>query len=145
MKHWIFPIIALTLSACGKEGRPAVLPDTLTITAPSAEVPPEFAAFSGNWSGKWGDCLPAKLAVLSISATGAVRTYYAWGDCIKRRVEQNGDLHSGLIDGNVLRLDPFVDGSKLTFTLTAEGTLDGKIDAKRQSTTAVFKKDEPAK
>jgi hypothetical protein len=59
------------------------LPD-IHITPPAADLPPELAAFSGTWEGRWtysrlGNILLSRLVVEHIDAESA-RVVYAWGD-----------------------------------------------------------------
>ena len=135
-------LLALLVAGCGEKGRDAVIPDSIAVTAPGADVPAGFAAFSGVWSGRWGECLPGKLAVLTVSADGAVQTYYAWGDCRPLGRRQAGTLYGGLIDGNVLRLEEFADGAKVTYTLTEEGVLEGAYFLNGETTTGVFRRED---
>ncbi len=46
-------LILLILGATGCVSAPP-LPATLNMIPPSSDVPPEIAAFSGIWEGKWG-------------------------------------------------------------------------------------------
>lgn len=145
MKFWIVPLaLAVVLSACGKEGRPASIPENFVTAAGTAEVAPAYAAFAGVWSGTWAECLPAKLALLSVTDGGAVSAYYAWGDCRPQGFDQNGGLYTGLIDGNILRIDQPFDGSKLSFTLADDGSLTGNLLQRGDKRTAQFTKDDPA-
>ena len=128
MKFWIIPLALMTaLAACGKEGRPAKVPDNFTSAAGAAQIPAAYSAFAGVWSGKWFECLPAKLAVLSVTEGGTVQAYYSWGDCRQLGYDQNGGLCTGLIDGKILRMEqPFGD-AKMSFTLEEDGGLTGKL------------------
>lgn len=144
MKSWGIPLAVIAvLSACGDEGRPAVLPDDFISAAKTAQVAPAYAGFAGVWSGTWGECLRAKLAVLSVTEGGTVRAYYAWGDCREQGYEQNGGLFTGLIDGKILRMDQPFGGAKLSFTLTEDGALTGNLVLKGKTTTGPFTRDDP--
>jgi serine/threonine protein kinase len=69
----------------GKEGEPSLeavtvpWPPEMRITPPSAELPPEVAAFSGVWEGAWEGVLKSRLAVEKIDGQSA-RGLYAWAD-----------------------------------------------------------------
>jgi tetratricopeptide (TPR) repeat protein len=55
------------------------LPTTIRIEPPVADLPPEVAAFSGTWEGRWEGDVQGRLAVERIDAEWA-RVVYAWGD-----------------------------------------------------------------
>jgi hypothetical protein len=47
------------------------LPASVHIEPPAADLPPEVAAFSGTWEGKWEGVLPGRLVVEKIDAEWA--------------------------------------------------------------------------
>src|SRR5207248_3405356 len=54
------------------------LPDDVAIRTPAAEVPAEFAAYSGAWTGKWVGGRAHTLIVEGIEGRSA-RLVYSWG------------------------------------------------------------------
>ena len=61
-------LIGLLLIGCAST---APLPATLNIVPPSPDVPPEIAAFSGKWEGKWWGFQDAILVVEKIDSKEA--------------------------------------------------------------------------
>jgi hypothetical protein len=47
------------------------LPETLNIIFPSTDIPPEIAAFSGIWEGKWGSIQDAIIVIEKIDTKTA--------------------------------------------------------------------------
>jgi hypothetical protein len=56
-------LIGLLLTGCAST---APLPATLNIVPPASDVPPEIAAFSGVWDGKWKGYFESILVVENI-------------------------------------------------------------------------------
>lgn len=50
-----------------------------TIEPPAADVPEEFAQFSGVWKGKWGGFLCSSFIVTKVDTKGEVKGIYSWG------------------------------------------------------------------
>jgi hypothetical protein len=57
---------------------PVPMPAGLRIVLPGPDTPPNRAAFSGVWVGKWDNILDTALAVREITSIG-VSAVYAWG------------------------------------------------------------------
>ena len=92
----------------------APLPDDVDIRTPSADVPEEYAGFSGHWGPeKWDDELCHVLVVETIDSEGEVEVIYSWGTSEQWNIKQAGWVR---IIGRVL-------GSKLKLKL-----YDGKVD-----------------
>ncbi len=84
-----FLFLFLVSSALGVSGCASVstapLPPTLNIVPPLPDVPPEIAAFSGVWEGKWVSTLDTILVVEKINTETAeiIFSTGAWGICCK--------------------------------------------------------------
>lgn len=138
----IFATIAVAvLASCAQPKRDAVIPASTVITTPSENVPAEFAAFSGVWTGNWGSCLPGKLAVKTISDTGAVETVYSWGDCAQWDIQQGWTERSGQIEDGVLRLEQFGNGALASYQIAADGSLAGTYLRDGNTTRGTFTKE----
>ncbi len=61
-------LLALGIDSCAST---APLPETLNIVPPTPDVPPEIAAFSGVWEGKWRGSLDTVLIVEKINTEKA--------------------------------------------------------------------------
>ena len=129
--------VILLLGAC-MDPRPASLPETLTVTPPTAAVPAEFAAFSGVWRGRWGSCLDGALAVHTIRPDRSVDTVYAWGDCAQYNTSAGSTEQEGQIVGNVLTLKTFSTGAQASYELVPDGTLAGTYRRDGNITRGVF-------
>ena len=70
--------IFFSISGCASTYT-APLPATLNITPPSPDVPPEIAAFSGMWEGKWVGALYTILVVEKIN-TETAEVIYSTGE-----------------------------------------------------------------
>jgi hypothetical protein len=68
---------------------PVPMPADLRIVPPAADIPPERAAFSGVWVGRWDNFLDTALAIKEITSSG-VSAVYAWGVYPAWRINQAG-------------------------------------------------------
>lgn len=131
----------LLISACeAPKPRGALVPETATVTAPGPNVPTEYAAFSGVWDGIWADCLPGKLIVTDVSATGAVKGIYSFGDCTKWRVKQGSTPVTGKIEGKTLTLAKLPNGAVVSYRLEADDGLVGSYEVGDVTTRGAFRK-----
>ena len=132
---------ALLISACeAPKPRGAFVPETAIVTAPGAEISAEYAAFSGVWDGMWADCLPGKLIVTEVSASGSIKGVYSYGDCAKWKVEEGSTPVSGQIEGNLLTLDKLPNGAAVSYRLEAGGNLSGSYERAGATTLGRFGK-----
>jgi len=131
----------LLVSACeAPKPRGALIPKTAMVTAPGPEVPSEYAAFSGVWDGMWADCLPGKLIVTDVDATGAMKGVYSFGDCEKWKVKQGSTPVTGQIEGNQLMLEKLPNGAAVSYRLEADGGLIGSYAQAGETTLGAFRK-----
>jgi adenylate cyclase len=90
------------------------LPTTIRIEPPVADLPPEVAAFSGTWEGRWEGDVPGRLVVERIDAEWA-RVVYAWGDDPGGRFKGDwGRVPAKVLPGG--RLQSVDDALKTTLT-----------------------------
>lgn len=68
---------------------PVPMPPDLAIIPPGPGVPPERAAFSGVWVGRWDSVQDTVLTVQEIMPT-AISALYGWGMAPEWRVAQGG-------------------------------------------------------
>ncbi len=125
---------AVTLvAACAAPGGPgsggatvnkAPLPADLTITPPSADVPAEYAVFSGLWQGVWGSALDGKLAVTEVMADGSVKAIYAWGPSRGRFEAGNSQREGAIVDAATSRKG--VGNGGVAAYVAENGALKGK-------------------
>ncbi len=60
------------------------LPEALNIVPPSPDIPPEIAAFSGVWEGKWGANQATVIVIEKIDSSKAEVIFsLGWGELIK--------------------------------------------------------------
>lgn len=84
-------------------------PPDLTIIPPSANLPPEVAAFSGTWEGAWGGILPSRLIVERIDSESA-QVVFAWADDPRGRIKANWKrLRARVFPGGRLDFGPQED------------------------------------
>ncbi len=99
------------------------LPTDIRVTPPADDVPPELAAFSGEWRGLWDGVLTGILVVERITVSGAdvVQAHGIhedWGLDDGVWVRHSGDF----VDG-ALRLEYDDPQATLTFRLMPDGAL----------------------
>ena len=139
MRKLLIVAAAVLLAGCqSTPPAPAVIDPAIVITAPAADVPAEFAAFSGVWGGTWGPELDGKLAVHTISKEGQAIVYYAVGD-LPGFFKAQGSEHEGQITGQTLVV-PLNEGIKATYTVQPDGTLAGVYNRQGNITRGMFTK-----
>lgn len=70
----------LLLTLCRAAWAQVPLPSDLSVQPPSADVLPEYAAFSGAWgNGAWYGSIPTALIVERVDEDGTARVIYARG------------------------------------------------------------------
>ena len=116
----------------------ATIPPETVVTAPAADVPANYAAFSGTWGGTWGTSLDGKLAVMEVAANGSVEAIYAWGDS-PGDFEAGHRRRDGVIEGDTLTLETFGNGAVASYVL-ANGVLEGKYDRGGNVTRGTFRR-----
>ncbi len=90
------------------------LPEDIEIETPSEEVPPELAAFSGTWFGRWSGALNTILVVERVTSEGADIIYAEgirpeWGFIFPKWIRvpatlEGGRLHVVFRNGHELHL-----------------------------------------
>jgi hypothetical protein len=139
MKNLAFVAALVLLAGCqSTPPAPAVIDPAIVITEPAADVPAEYAAFSGVWGGTWGSDLDGKLAVQTISTEGAAVVYYAVGD-LPGFFKAQGYLKNGQITGRKLVV-PLNEGIRATYTMQPDGTLAGEYNRQGNITRGMFTK-----
>lgn len=139
MRNLFFVAAVVLLASCQNiPPAPAVIDPAIVISKPAADVPAEFAAFSGVWGGTWGPDLDGKLAVQTISTEGAAVVYYAVGDA-PGFFKAQGYLKNGQITGQTLVV-PLNEGIKATYTMQPDGTLAGEYNRRGDITRGMFTK-----
>ncbi len=137
----ILVLFALALAACQTPPpKPAPAPDPASVMAPATEVPDNVAAFSGIWTGTWGTALDGNLTVKEVRPDGSVTVTYAWGDHPRGRFEAGRTEHDGQVTGNKLVLDEFSNGAQASYTMRADGKLDGRYVVNGDVTLGLFEK-----
>ena len=99
----------------------------MKIVAPSADVPEEYAQFSGIWKdGKWDGILCHQLAVEMIDAKGNAKLVYSWGTALRWRINQPGyqRLRGEIADGKLKTIT--MNRGKVTYWLKNPDTMSGK-------------------
>lgn len=129
------------LGACAEQAlKPAEIGPNVAIVAPAEDVPQDYAAFSGLWTGTWGARLDGKLAVQTVDADGAVKGVYAWGDHPKGRFSAGSTPVQGKIAGKVMTLNTFTNGAKVSYTMRGDGALEGAYDLNGEVSKGIFGK-----
>jgi hypothetical protein len=109
------------------------------VIAPQADVPDAARAFSGVWTGTWGNQLCHVLVVEEIAKDGTVAAKYAYGTNPGWGIRQAGVRQwSGKISGNTLMLR----GNNLSvdYKLVNAGTLAGTYSSATGQSAGDFKK-----
>ncbi len=107
------------------------LPDDITLTPPSGDVPRDLAAFAGAWGGgAWGGILPTFLVVEQVNADGTANVVYSWGNT-KRGGSKR--LSGNISNGHLHLLSP--RGPVIDYTLENNGALHGRYTNKNQPTS----------
>ena len=137
MRALLFVCAAVLLAACQtSQPKPAVLDAAVVVTPPAAGVPVELAAFSGVWSGTWGQSLDGKLAVLTVAADGAVTGLYAVGEAPGFFDAQSFGVTGQIVDGTLtFKLNT---GIYARYRLQPDGTLAGEYTRFGTVTTGTF-------
>lgn len=109
-------------------------PGDMYITRPGADVPEEYAKFSGIWKdGKWDGILCHLLAVESIEASGRVTFVYTWGIASRWRIHEPGYVRrSGKIEDGKLKAT-LGNGAKVTYWHEDANTLKGTYKRRDKS------------
>lgn len=135
-------LVAMALvvaGACQTPGlQPAALPDDTQVVEPGSEVPREYAAFSGVWSGTWGAGLDGTIAVRRIEPDGTAEVVYAWGDDPQGRFTAGSTVVDARIRDGVLMLERFDTGALARFRLREDGRLDASYEVDGEVTEGVF-------
>lgn len=137
----------LALAACAPgQGvstgpKPATLPAGLIISPPGADVPADYAAFSGRWFGTWGNNLDGKLAVTEVAPDGSVQVVYAWGEN-PGRFDAGRFGVTGKVENGELRLARFSSGATVKYRLSDEDTLQGEYLLDGRTTYGTFARQE---
>lgn len=111
------------------------LPPAVTITAPSPDVPPKIAAFSGTWVGQWraGEVtMEHTLVVESIEKDGdafRVQILFSHGDQPLWGYNAAGFLRT---DGSIgpdgkLRLKAFPNSARIIYAMPTDEELSGEL------------------
>ena len=119
------------------DNQPAPLPNDASVTPPSEDVAPEFAAYSGVWNGQWGTSLDTKLVVETINPPSA-DVIYAWGT--NQNIEEAGWLRrTGHFDNGQLIVD-LNPGVQVVYEMGSNGTLSAEYtdDRRNWNSTAVL-------
>ena len=113
----------LALAATAAHAQPSFvpLPADVAVTAPSADVPPAVARFSGVWArGAWDSVLPHVLVVERLEADGSATVVYAIGARAEWNIRPSATRVASRVDDGTLRV-VLRDGRAI-----AEYTLDGE-------------------
>ena len=110
---------------------------SVPITTPGADVPAEYAAFSGTWEGTWGKNLYGQLAVQTVSPTGLATGWYSWGN-LPGSFNGGAVPFEGEISDGVLKLATFSNGANVSYRLIDERTLEGRYSLKGKVSTGRF-------
>lgn len=119
---------------------PVPVPGDLRITLPSSSVPPNRAAFSGVWVGKWDNILDTALVVQEFTTLG-ISGIYAWGVAPSRKISRAGwSRVSGRFAGPD-ELHVQMGGALVVYQMRPDGRLDGVFGGQaRTILTKVFPK-----
>ncbi len=115
------------------------LPPDVNVQSPVSSVPKEIAAFSGKWVGRWDGRLDGTLVVENIEGRDAIMVY-SWGSVPEWNIVQGFvRVHGTFGEDNVLRAS-LSTGVKVSYTLTPDGTLNGRYERENRISTAQFKR-----
>lgn len=151
-----FSAICWTVVAAGQlTGQPAVslppevrtvsLPPDARVMPPSADIPKEFASFSGWWAGVWDRVLPHVLVVEEITPerltepSGAI-VVYAWGDAPQWRTRPGWSRARGRFLRGELHLARFPNGAQVIYRMRPDETLDATYDLQGQIARATLRR-----
>lgn len=119
-------MLLASLTACqttGSDPSPATIPSGTEMVEPADDVPEEYAAFFGVWSGKWDDVLDGKLAVRKVDPEGKVSVVYAWGDHPRGNFSSGSVTERAEIVNGVLTVRVGSRGAVATFEMRDDGSL----------------------
>ena len=132
-KVLVFLVSLVVLTSCATTDifSDVALPDKITITPPSSDVPPQLAGYSGKWKGIWGGELSHILIVEEITPPTAT-VIYAVGDSVRWRInrafigvkgkfQDDGSLYLELPNGARVAYRPRKDFQKLDATYELRG------------------------
>lgn len=115
-------VLALLFVTAGCASTVVSLPDNVRIQAPSPNVPPNAAAFSGRWDGNWDGALPHVLVVEEVTADSAA-VVYAWGYSSQWNLQPGSTRAKGSIERSVLTVK-LQRPATVTYRMQPNGTLD---------------------
>jgi hypothetical protein len=127
------------------EVRAVPLPPDVRVIPPSADIPKEFASFSGWWTGIWDRVLPHVLVVEEITPeritepAGAV-VVYAWGDAPQWGIRPGWTRVRARFLRGELHLARFPNGAQVIYRMRADETLDATYDLRGQITRATLRR-----
>lgn len=112
---------------------PAPLPETVRIVPPNPDVPPELAAFSGKWVGRWDGELDHILVVEEVRSTHASVIYAygaagSWGINMPEWTRERGQFEDGGL--TLSRVGPTSGirrDATVTYRLRPDGSLEGSL------------------
>lgn len=105
---------------------PVPMPPDLRIIPPPADVPPERAAFSGVWVGRWDNVLDTGLAVDEITSS-RVSAVYAWGVAPSWNINRAGWVRARRAEFVGADLRVTTDLFPLTYRMRGDGRLDAVL------------------
>ena len=128
--------ITLSSTAALAEECETPLPGGYEVESPGANVPEEFARYSGKWgNGKWDGNLCHTLVVTSVTENGDVSVIYSWGKYWKWGIKQpDYTHHKGTIVDGKLKLEQFRNGAEVKYWFIDE---DLKGTYKRRGSTSL--------
>jgi hypothetical protein len=137
--RWSMTVLIASVLAAGCAQSPirpvTPLPAADGVIAPSADVPPAIAAFSGTWVGQWSAgevIMEHTLVVERIEKTRdgfKVQILFSHGDQPHWGYDDAGYLRT---DGSIgtdgtLRLRPSPNGARITYVMRRHGELAGEL------------------
>lgn len=120
----------------------APLPPDVNVLPPAVDVPKELAAYSGKWTGQWGQTLDHVLVVEKVEGRHAF-IIYSWGAAPSWGINRASfeRVKAEFRDDGSLRAK-FPNGAWVTYKMSADGrSLDGEY-ALGRITRGVFKREE---
>jgi dienelactone hydrolase len=118
-------LLGLWVVSFAESNAAVLLPPDLTLTPPSADVPPDIAAFAGMWAGdRWDGKVPHALAVERVGADGTASLVYALGADKSASHIHGFERLTGKIAGG--RLTVTAGGNAVVYSLTPDGRLAGR-------------------
>lgn len=137
----VAPLHAQTRVTLPPELRSVALPKDINIVLPDPDVPADLAAFSGVWGGIWDyqRRLPNVLAVEQIvmEPTPHATVVYAWGNGSPAPPSYYR-VQAAFVGGTLYVAIP--PGSRMTYRIRPDGTLDGHHQVETYSAQAVLKR-----